>query len=106
MLTKKNKNILGITIRKGKKINRMKKNLPQKGASDSIRVCMRLRPLLPSIEDEEIWTVSEISNSIFCSRPIRGVVVIMGKKKGNENYEFFFGFKNKSLFLSSKNFLV
>ena len=69
----------------------MKKTIPQKVPSDSIRVCVRLRPLLPSIEDEEIWSVSELNNSIYCSRAVRGVAENMGKKKGSENHEFFFG---------------
>jgi hypothetical protein len=69
----------------------MNKTIPQKGPADSIRVCVRVRPLLPTIEDEEIWSVSEFSNSIYCSRAIRGVSENMGKRKGSENHEFFFG---------------
>lgn len=64
---------------------------------DSIKVCIRLRPLLKPYEDEEVWNINEQTNTIFSST---------GQKNDANNFSAFApsnsSFTNDTMFLQGR----
>ena len=42
--------------------------LPPSCSQENIKVCIRMRPLLPPYEDEVVWEVNQKGQSIFTQR--------------------------------------